>query len=457
MNRTALALGIVVLASCASRPDGAPASSPTNTSATQPAPVRDLAPSGPQSYTPETKPKARTRAVSQRWSVHVGATDHRTTMVADGGALFIGTREGLVVLDAKTGARRNAMPALRGHVVGVALDKDRVIATSAGGELVAATRAGAPIFRTEIGAGAATPPTLADFDGDGTLDVAVGDMKGKALVFDGKTGKRRWAHALSGASDPHPSAGAGLAAADLDGDGTPEIVMGTESGTLGALRGKTGDTLWLVKRTSPLRAAPIVADVDADKKAEVIAGWADGDVAIVDGKSGKEIWTQHVEEDDGDPTGLLATPTPLVGPRAGVLVVPTARWGTDDCVVLLGAHDRLRRSQQGRVTSSPVIGVVDPDEGVIEAVVGTQRGDVVSFAANGSASLLYHLASAIEAPMTFADIEGDGTQELLVLTKDGNLTALALHVATAPVVARARGSAHNDGVLPATDLGWKLP
>lgn len=457
MNRTALALGLLVLASCATRPDGAPASSPTSTSASEPAPVRDQALSGPQSYTPEAKPKARTRAVSQRWSAHVGATDHRTTMAESGGALYVGTREGVVVLDAKTGARKHAMPPLRGHVVGVALDGDRVYAASAGGELVAATRAGAPIFRTEIGAGAATPPTLADFDGDGALDVAVGDVKGRAVVFDGRTGKRRWAASLSGASDAHPSAGAGLAAADLDGDGIPEIVMGTEGGTLGALRGKSGDTLWLVKRTSPLRAAPLVADVDADKKPEVIAGWADGDVAIVDGKSGSEIWTQHVEEDDGDPTGVLATPTPLAGPRSGVLVVPTARWGADDCVVLLGAYDRVRRSQQGRVTSSPVVGVVDPDEGVVEAVVGTQRGDVVSFAANGTASLLYHLPSAIEAPMMFADLEGDGTQELLVLTKDGNVTALALHVANAPVLGRARGSARNDGVLVATDLGWKLP
>ena len=105
-----------------------------------------------------------------------------------------------------------------------------------------------------------------------------------------------------------------------------------------------------------------------------------------------------------------------------------------------------------------MIGIVDPDENLPEAIVGTQRGDIVSIAARGTSSLLYHLdRGPIEAPLMFADLENDGTQELLVLTADGNLPALALHVASPPIVARSRGSARNDGVIPAVDLRWKLP
>lgn len=425
-------------------------------SAAGPAPVRDLAPSGPQSFTPETKPKGRTRAITQRWATRVGVADHRATMVDADGVVYVGTREGIAAIDAKTGQRKTTMPGMRGKVVGVALDGERVVATSAGGEVMVASRAGAALLRAEIGAPAATPPTVVDVDGDGVAEIAVGDAKGRVVLFDGKTLKPRWSKNVG--TDPRPSIGAALAAADVDGDGAIELIAGAESGALVALDGKTGGTKWEVTRTSALRAAPVLADVDADRKLEVVAGWADGDVAIVDGKSGKQIWSAHVEEDDGDPTGLLASPTPLAGASVGVLVVPTARWGIEDSVILLGAHDRAHRSQQGRVVTSPVVGIIDPEENLPEAIVGTQRGDVVSISARGTSSLLYHLdRGAIEASPMFTDIEKDGTQELLVLTGDGHLVALALHVASPPTVRRARGSAGNDGVLPAVDLHWKLP
>jgi outer membrane protein assembly factor BamB len=454
----ALALGLVFVASsCVSVADNGRPSSPTHTSSAKAAQIRDLAPAGPQSFTPETKPKPRARAVTQRWAVRVGPNDHRSTVVAAGGSLYVGAPSGVAVLEASTGARRALLPGARGRVVGVALEGDRVYSTSESGELAAATRAGATLFRVQLGAAAATPPTLVDVDGDGAFEVAVGDALGRVSLHDGATGKRRWVRSLDAAPDGLRSIGAGLAAADVDGDGLPEIVAGAESGTLAALRGSTGERAWTVKRSSPLRAAPLIGDVDADKKPEVIVGWADGDVVIVDGKSGNEIWSAHVEEDNGDPTGLLASPTPVPGGRVGALIVPTARWGAEDAVILLGAHDRAHRSRQGRVVTSPVLGTVDPETAAVEAVVGTERGDVVAFDARGGTSLLYHLASGIQAPLMFADIENDGTQELLAWTADGTLTALALHVAVPPVHGRARGSARNDGVLPAIDLGWKLP
>ncbi len=376
-------------------------------------------------------------------------------MVLSQGALYVATHEGIVVLDPQSGARKGAIPSGRGPVIGLAMDGDRITSTTKAGDVVVARRSGAIVWRAALGAEATTPPTLVDVDGDGVFDVAVGDARGRVHVLHGQTGRVLYARPVG--EGARPAIGAGLAAHDLDGDGVPEIVAGTESGALVALRGRSGDTLWSVSRPSALRAAPVLADVDADRTMEVIAGWADGDIAIVDGKSGREIWTAHVEEDDGDPTGLLASPTPLPGARVGVLVVPTARWGAEDSVVLVGPHDRRFKSEQGRVVTSPVIGKADHASEGLEALVGTERGDVVALDATGHISHVYRVQAAVTAPLMFADLECDGTQELLVLDRTGMLTALALHVAASPLLPRARGSHGNDGVMPTADLAWRLP
>ncbi|MBX3232582.1 MAG: PQQ-binding-like beta-propeller repeat protein [Labilithrix sp.] len=432
-------------------------------------------PTGPQSFTPEARFKMRDRAVRQLWSSSIGRTDHRTTMLVRDGAVWIGTKRGpsgpagVHVIDGRSGARRALLPAAAGDVVGIAMEGDRVYSSSAGpsgagsgsgsasgsGEVAATTKGGAIVFRTAIGAAVMTPPTLVDADGDGTLEVAVGDATGKVTLLDGRTGKVRWSRVLGSATDGRREIGGGLAAADLDHDGKPEIVAGTDGGRLYALRAATGETAWQTSRASSLRAPPLVADVDADGHLEVVAGWADGDIAIFDGRNGKELWSALMEEDDGDSTGLLATPTPIPG---GSMLVPTSRWGKEDAVVVLRANERAYRSRQGSVVASPVLGTLAQGATMTEAVVGTMQGDVVAFDAAGGISFLYRLDAPIEAPALIADIERNGLQELVVATRDGRLVALATHAPLPPLAGVARGaSGHNDGVFPAIDLGWRLP
>jgi outer membrane protein assembly factor BamB len=460
------ALLVLSFAGC-TQPSSAPAASPTagaNPVATA-LQTSSFQAAGPQSYTPETWARGRSRAVRQLWSTPIGATDHRSTLAFVDGAIYVGTKSGkageagVYVIDGSTGARRALLPAARGDVVGIAIEGDRVVSTSASGEVAATTKAGQILFRTNIGAPVVTPPTLVDADRDGSPEIAVGDATGRISLLDGKTGKVRWTKSTKTKADAgaavRSAIGSGLAAADLDGDGEQEIVAGTEAGQLLALRARTGDIAWTVSRSSALRAAPLVADVDADKQLEVIAGWADGEVSIFDGRAGKQIWTARVEEDDGDPTGLLASPTPIPG---GSLLVPTARWGKEDSVVLLRANERAYRSKQGSVVTSPVLGAIESGTTFVEAIVGTTLGDVVAFDAAGGMSFLYHVDGAIEAPLLIADIASNGLQQLVVATRDGKLTALAIDTPRPPVLGRARGnSLRNDGVLPPIDLGWRLP
>lgn len=390
------------------------------------------------------------------WSASVGATDHRTSLIFEDGAIWIGTKQGshgasgVHVINGRGGATRAVLPAGRGDVVGIAIDADTVYSSSSGGEVVATTKAGKVVFRTSVGAAIVTPPTVAD------ARVFVGDAKGRVVAVDSKSGRVQWTRPIVTADTKQARPiGSGLAVADIDGDGKKEVVGGTEGGELFALAASGGDVAWQLHRSSALHAAPVLCDVDDDGKLEVIAGWADGDVAIFDGKGGKQVWSAHVEEDDGDPTGLLASPTPIPGGR---LVVPTARWGNEDSVVLLGAHDRAYRAKQGSVAGAPVLGIITPGSAIVEAVVGTSMGDVISLDAWGQMSILAHVGGVIEAPIMIADLESNGLRELVVVNREGRLFALGVHATTPPLLGRARGNATtNDGVLPPIALGWHLP
>jgi len=110
-------------------------------------------------------------------------------------------------------------------------------------------------------------PTLADLDGDGSLEILVQteEVGFFALRADGtELWHQCWA---GGNSSP--------VAADVDGDGRLEVVVGSDAGQLSVLAGDTGQPIWTFNAAAHVRPAsisvePTVADLDGDGESEIL-------------------------------------------------------------------------------------------------------------------------------------------------------------------------------------------
>lgn len=485
-----------VVAACAANqlpplPQPAPLeAAPVATVVAQPAPLATIVTPDPVEPAPATtssefdldgyvapRQRGRTPAVHEipapvrlrrLWATRVGRTTFRTTMAMVGDAIVIGTHgatldkknepsDGVYVLEARTGKQTRLIKTPGAgdlDVGGIAVDAGNVYFGTDNGQLVAATLDGRILWKAS-GRGKIRPaPALGDLDSDGTIDVVVGDEGGTLMALDGRTGSRIWS-VVTGQNSYDAAGFIGAAAlVDLDGDGGLDVVAGARDGVLGAYRGRSGAPLWQVGGSSGIHASPSALDLDRDGKPEILAAWSYSDVVILDGRTGRKRWSAAVEQDGAGIEGLFGSPVPLPG-SPGVLVVPTAWWGKEDGIVGLGMRRRDFKSHEGRVSSTAVVTDLDGD-GVPEAVVGTEARSIVSVRADGGYARLATLGGPVEAPAMLADVDGNGTWELLVASNDGMLTCFETGSRARPEVPRFRGAdPHNTGQLGAMRLGWR--
>jgi hypothetical protein len=140
--------------------------------------------------------------------------------------------------------------------------------------------------------GSNTIPALGDLDGDGDLDLLVGESSGYLNYFrnDGSSSGPRFTLVTDSLDAVRPGRRSAPALADLDGDGDLDLLVGTDAGAVVLYRNE-GD------RTQPRfvldpqfqirvasHATPAVADVDGDGIPDLVVGTSGGGAVFYRGR-----------------------------------------------------------------------------------------------------------------------------------------------------------------------------
>jgi rhodanese-related sulfurtransferase len=144
------------------------------------------------------------------------------------------------------------------------------------------------------GGGKGGPPTVADFNQDGKVEIGVAGQA-RYAVFTGE-GDILWAVPISDYSSNYT----GSSVFDFEGDGSYEVVYRDEY-NLRIYNGMNGDVLYEIPMTSLTSFEyPVIADVDSDGNAEIVAyanGIIRGIYVIGDANdtwvNTRKIWNQH--------------------------------------------------------------------------------------------------------------------------------------------------------------------
>jgi hypothetical protein len=140
-----------------------------------------------------------------------------------------------------------------------------------------------------------TAPTLVDLDGDSHLDFVVATEKSdsnRLYAYKGSDHSLLWKHTV-GDWIYH-----GTAVSDLDGDGKPELVLGSYDGKVYCLNGEDGSTHWTYTYSTNwwyyVGAPAAIADLNDDGKCEVV--FVNYDVVGALSDTGSLLWHYDIPD-----------------------------------------------------------------------------------------------------------------------------------------------------------------
>ena len=309
---------------------------------------------------------------------------------------------------------------------------------------------------TEQWTGVGTTMKTGDIDGDGALELVTSD--GSVLyVYDGN-GAIEWQMA---------SAGSLNVLADVTGDGTPEILMSIKDGTTIRIEAYDGTGPALPAKTFSTSVhasygnaiARGVSDLDGDGYMELIAfkgtAWYNGrGVVVFDCETTAQLWYYDIGPfvpypAVGDVTGLLTDKEILHGsggPSNGVTGADGSKDNACYAFLLDAVGSSLWRKQfEGSGFVNASTGLCDIDNDGRLDVIATSFSHGFNFW-DGSFGRVYVLDPTSGVPIPgfernfsvpvtlggFADLDGDGTSEIIVDKKDG-ATQTGSIIALSPV------------------------
>lgn len=256
---------------------------------------------------------------------------------------------------------------------------------------------------------ALTQPAVDDIDGDGGLEVAVGSTENAVVVYNAADGTERWrvdtptyGYGKPAVADLLEAPGKEIVASDIEGN----VVAIRANGSV-AWRTSLEGTVW--DRVS-VYASPRVDDFTGDGRRDVLVGSSSG-VAVL-GHDGDVRW--HRNE----------TATYVATDRLGNGSSTVFTSGYDGIRAYAGGNGELKWEQDlsnARITSTTTV------DGRSVLVAGVYGGDVVALdASTGDVVWTTNVVNedVIVPPPAVADVDGDGTAEVVAVANDGTVAIL---------------------------------
>ncbi len=292
-------------------------------------------------------------------------------------------------------------------VVDLNRDGDAEIVTAAYQAIIAIDGNGRELWRFNTDARYSTYPAILE-RADAAPLLYAGDNRGQLSCIDG-SGELIWQVKTGSIFCAAP------ALADIDQNGSVEVVQGDKKGVLHVFDALTGDSVWTSRLDGEI-ASPALGDLGGDGSIEIVATTGAGTVSAVDAL-GSLVWRFAMRGTTPD----WATCSPVIfGDSHGGSRIAVASG--EERFYCLDSDGRVmwERATRGSIASTISVGDFD-DDGRADIFAVTQLGTLYRFDEDGRTIWDIDTQGRCLAPGAIIDIDGDEVFEYLLNTQQGNM------------------------------------
>jgi hypothetical protein len=281
-------------------------------------------------------------------------------------------------------------------------------------------------------------PTVGEIDGDGGFEICVGSNSSRLYAWNSDGSE-----VLDGDLDPttqgvyYVPIGTVIsspAIADIDKDGVREVVFGTSAGRVYALRSGvplSGSPGWPFLASGLLSSSPAIGDIIPGGGLEIAIASSNDSVYVLTSSGGRAPgWPRPLELT----TGNGRAPSPVLAPLRKHLGDPAL------CVVICGADGKLtafgptgntlpgwasvQLGVNAGTEASPAVADLDGD-GTLEVLIGAEDRRLYAYRFDGTPVSGFPIETGAEVRGTPAvwDLDGDGASDIIAAGWDRNLYA----------------------------------